>query len=288
MRPMPKMIPVLLLCSLFSGASLLVANADATTAPTAPPEIIHTISRPLCSALQSKIRPGIGMLLQNDDTIAKSPAFFKDYAQAQFAKSESGQSFNVMRLSNLVLPIANNLLAIQKLLNDPSVFPADEKSSDDKAKNELKKQLLESVAQQQASLDLINGFVETQNLADMQHEGFGFIHAIAGGGGGSGASGQSGQDKLLGQISATPNPLTPNGGGFDDTVINAGLPTNPYELDLSRIPGLSLGYNPLSRIREGVTFTQNESKRTEGTLAKSVMDAVRSCGGGQAEPGKPN
>ena len=278
---MPKMIPALLLCSLFSGASVLAAYADPTPAPTAPPEIIHTLSRPLCSALQTKIRPGIGMLLQNDETIAKSPAYFKDYAQAQFAKSDSGQSFNVMRLSNLVLPIANNLIAIQKLLDDPSVFPANEKSSDDKAKNALKKQLLESLAQQQASLDLINGFVETQNLADMQHEGFGFIWSIANSG-----QNQGNQSQLLKQISATPDPSKPD--PFDNTVINAGLPTNPYEVDLSRIPGLSLGFNPVNAIREGLTFTQSESQRTEGALSKSVMDAVRSCGGGQAEPGKPN
>jgi hypothetical protein len=276
---MKSLCAALLLSGLLATSGFALAQTQAPSSPPrssgVPPEIYRTTVRPLCSALRTKIQPAIGMMLQNDDLIAKSPAQFKEYSQGQFAKSDAQRSLALVRLSNLVTPIADNAIAIEKLLDDPNVFPPNERTSDDKQKNELKRQLLISLAQQQASLDIINGFVETQNLADMQHEGFGFLNAIA-------TSDSSKKTKsALDNISPTPDPQG-RPSAFDDTLINAGLPTNPYELDITKIPGLTLGYNPLSKIKEGVEFTQSESKRTEGTLAKTVMDTVRLCGGPQS------
>lgn len=273
---MSKSIAALLLCSLLSSASLVAAKADTVPQSSGTlPEIYHTTARPLCSALQNKIKPSIGMLDQNDKAIAKSPAFFNEYNKVKFAAGDEGggTSLALMHLSGLVLPLADNVLAIQKLLNDPNVFPAHEQSIDDQKKNELKKQLLKTLAQQQAALDIINGFVETQDLADMQHQGFGYLQAIAGN-----DTGKS--NKLLAQIQPTANPqgAPPV---FDDTLINAGVPANPYEVDVTKIPGLTLGYNPVSKLKDGVEYTQAESKRTESTLIKSVLDAVRLCNGPQ-------
>ena len=279
---MPKIFrAALTFCALLSVSGLALAQT-ATPLPTSPPsssgrppEIYHTTVRPLCSALRSKIMPAMAMMMDNDKKIAESPALFKEYSLGQFAKSDAQRSLALVRLSNLVIPIADNAIAIEKLLNDPNVFPPNERTSDDKQKNELKKQLLASLAQQEASLDIINGFVETQNLADMQHEGFGFLNAIA-----SSDSSKS-PNSALSNIAPTPDPLG-RPGAFDDTLINAGLPTNPYEIDITKIPGLTLGYNPLSKLKEGVEFTQSESKRTEGTLATTVIAAAHTCGAGQS------
>lgn len=267
----------LVLGGLLSTSGVAVAQ---TPQPSSPPhssgqlpEIYHTVSRPLCSALRTKIQPSVGMLLQNDETIAKSPALFKEYSLGQLSQSDAQRSLSLVRLSNLVGPLADNVIAIEKLLTDPSVFPQNERTVDDKKKNELKRQLLQSLAQQQASLDIINGFVETQNLADMQHQGFAYLNAIANP---STSSKSSSSKNLLSNVIATPDPLgRPN--AFDDTLINAGLPTNPYELDITKLPGLTLGYNPVTKLKEGVEYTQSETQKSEGALAKTVMDTVRLC-----------
>ena len=83
------------------------------------------MSRPLCSALATKIRPAVALMIQNDATIAKSPPLFKDYIELSASGSNAGRNMAVMRLESLVTPLVQNSLAIQKLLDDPSVFPSD-------------------------------------------------------------------------------------------------------------------------------------------------------------------
>ncbi|MBV8637052.1 MAG: hypothetical protein JO322_03145 [Candidatus Eremiobacteraeota bacterium] len=246
---------------------------------TAPPEIYHTVVHPVCSALSTKIRPAIGMLLENDQLIGKSPAMFKEYGMAQFNQSDAQKNMTILHMEDLVTPLADNVLAIQKMLEDPSVFPPAARDQEDQRTLNLKNQLLESLADQQAALDIINGFVETQQLADMQHEGFGYIYAISG----EGQNRNTGGVDPLHNIAPTADPLHPQ--PFDDTVINAGLPTNPYEIDLTRVPGLTLGYNPVKSLQEGVEWTQSEGQKHEATLAKSVVQTVRLCGGQVPAPG---
>src|SRR5262249_23107328 len=155
-------------------------------------------------------------------------------------------------------------LAIQKLLEDPSVFPPKPQNQEDQRTLDLKNKLMQSLADQQAALDIINGFVETQQLASMQHEGFGYINAIAN----DGQIRNTGGVDPLHNIAPTADPLHPQ--PFDDTVINAGLPTNPYEIDLTRVPGLTLGYNPVKSLQEGVEWSQSDGQKHEDTLAKTV------------------
>jgi hypothetical protein len=243
---------------------------------TAPPEIYHTVVHPVCSALATKIRPAIGMLLENDKIIGESPAMFKEYGMAQFNQSEAQQSMTVLHMENLVTPLANNVLAIQKLLEDPSVFPPKAQNQEDQRTLDLKNKLMQSLADQQAALDIINGFVETQQLATMQHEGFGYINAIAN----DGQNRNTGGVSPLHNIAPTADPLHPQ--PFDDTVINAGLPTNPYEIDLTRVPGLTLGYNPVKSLQEGVEWSQSDGQKHEDTLAKTVVATVKLCGGQEA------
>ncbi len=240
---------------------------------TAPPEIYHTVVHPVCSALAAKIRPAIGMLLENDQIIGKSPGMFKEYGMAQFNQSDAQKSMTVLHMENLVTPLANNVLAIQKMLEDPSVFPPKARDQEDQRTLDLKNKLLQSLADQQAALDIINGFVETQQLADMQHEGFGYIYAIAGR---EQRTNTGGVDPLH-NISPTADPLHPQ--PFDDTVINAGLPTNPYEIDLTRVPGLTLGYNPVKDLQQAVEWAQSDGQKHEDTLAKTVVQTVKLCGG---------
>lgn len=278
----PTLATALLAAFLACIASAVAApKASPSPAPvplkTAPPEIYHTVVHPVCSALATKIRPAIGMLLENDKLIGQSPSMFKEYGMAQFNQSEAQKSMTVLHMENLVTPLANNVLAIQKLLEDPSVFPPGARDQEDLRTLDLKNKLMQSLADQQAALDIINGFVETQQLASMQHEGFGYIYAISG----DGQRRNTGGVDPLHNIAPTADPLRPS--PFDDTVINAGLPTNPYEIDLTRVPGLTLGYNPVKSLQEGVEWSQSDGKKHEDTLAKTVVSTVKLCGG--QEPG---
>src|ERR1700678_3313707 len=65
---------------------LLVATATIAATPTPsatpPPQIDRVVSRPLCSELRQRIKPAIGMIMENDATIRKSPDLFKQYNSA--------------------------------------------------------------------------------------------------------------------------------------------------------------------------------------------------------------
>lgn len=270
---MPNRLSAALLCALLGTA--VAANASTPApAPTSSslPEIYHSVSRPLCSALVTKVQPVIAMLAQNDVTIAKSPPMFKEYVLAKTSQSNGSKDLALQHLEYLVTPLVNNTLTIQKLLDDPSVFPPNPRTDDEKRLAELKAQMLESLAAQQAALDIINGFVDTQNMADMQHDGFGFIGAI------TGNNSTSNAKNAVSQMFGTPDPLG-RPPSFDDTAINAGLPTNPYEYNLPNIPGLALGYNPVSHLRDGVIWTQGEGAKSEGRLTKTVVETAKLCGG---------
>lgn len=261
-----------LIAAVLIGA-LTAATPTPMPIPTAPslPTIYHSMTRPLCSSLQDRIKPALGMMIENDRTIAKSKPYFQDYIQRSFDQSGAGQNMAVMHLESLVTPLVKNTLAVQKLLEDPSVFPAVARSADDQRLLDIKVKMLRALAAQEAALDIINGFVTTQQLGQMQHEGFGYISAITG----SGNPNQNNQG-VTDLIGATPNPMHPQ--AFDDFAIQAGLAPNQYEIDPTTIPGLALGYNPISKLKEGITWTQDIGKKEAVPLVQSILAAATSCG----------
>jgi len=276
------LIAIVLTAALVVPAAAATAPAPSPTPPNLP-EIYHTVSTPLCSALGTTIRPAIALMLQNDATIAKGTPLFGDYIKMSAAGSSAGQDMSVHRLNNLVTPLVQNTLAIQKLLEDPSIFPAKAQTDQDKQLLQLKEQMLKTLATQQASLDIINGFVQTQQLGEMQHEGFGYLHAITGQNGPGDTSQQQ-----PGQAGMNSAPQVPLAGGadptsqtpqaFDDLVLQAGLAPNQYEIDPTKIPGLAVGYNQIGKLKDGLVWTQDESKKAEAPLSQSIVSASRSCG----------
>jgi hypothetical protein len=251
--------------------AILFAVASPAAAPTQPPEIYHAISRPLCSALQTSIGPALGLMIQNDRTIAKSPALFQEYLNAR-SSDDSRQDMAVLHLENLIEPLATNVLAIQKLLENQSVFPAHPATGDERRLATIQQQMFAALAAQQAALDIISGFVDTQQLSAMQHEGFGYISEMTGPG-----VGNQGNAAVTQAIGPTPDPLHPS--AFDNTALQAGLTPNPNEINLASVPGLQLGYNPIGRLKDGLVWTQDQSKKAETALSSSVVEAADICGG---------
>jgi hypothetical protein len=92
----------------------------------------------------------------------------------------------------------------------------------------------------------------------LQHAGEGYISQIAQ------------PDVNTGGSTPGPNPLTtdPN---------YAGLPPNPYSIDPASIPGLTLGYNPVTRLVGALHWTIAQTSERENDAAKAVMSSAAVC-----------
>jgi hypothetical protein len=247
---------------------------------TPPPTIYHIVTRPLCGELHEHIAPAIGMMLQNDTTIKKSPALFKQYNDARLygsdpstatgqsndpvsgdpgGTSNPAQNMALQGMENLIRPIANNIIAIQTALDAPELRTGTGRPEDDQRLQDIRDKLLKALATQNASLDIISGFVDTQQMADLQHAGEAYISSIS-------------QPDTSGAKLSTPapNPLEQNPN-------YAGLPPNPYDIDLANVPGLTLGYNPVTRLLEALRWTIDQTATRENDAAKAVMSSAALC-----------
>lgn len=286
---------VLTIAALALARPSSAAGTAASPAPkngTPPPQIYHIITRPLCSELHKHIAPAIGMMLQNDQNIKKGPELFSRYNRDALngadnsasngagapggvvMSGESGgssmtasQNIALLGMENLVSPIANNIIATQKLLDSPALTQGTGNPEDDKQLQDIRAKLLKALATQNAALDIISGFVATQQMGDLQHAGQEYISAMN-------------QPEQLGSktgATPTPNPLL-----FDTN--QAGLPPNPYDLNLAAIPGLTLGYNPVTRLLDALHWTIQETNSRENDAAKTVMNSAAECSAAQPKP----
>ncbi len=262
--------------------SVNAAGAAASPTATPPPQIYHIVTRPLCSELHKTIAPAIGMMLQNDSTIKKSPGLLHEYNSAALYGSDTGsamhqavpgdssgvsnssQNIALLGMENLIRPIANNIIAIQTLLDTPELMHGTGRPDDDKKLQEIRAKLLKALAAQNASLDIISGFVDTQQMADLQHEGEAYINGI--------------NQSDLRSGPSTPGPANP----LISNPNYAGLPPNPYTIDLASVPGLVVGYNPVTRLIDGLNWTIDQAAARENDAAKSVMAGASLCGSTQS------
>ncbi len=292
---MYKALPAVLILALAAIVSppSAAAGAAATPAPktgTPPPQIYHIITRPLCSELHKHIAPAIALMLENDRNIKKGPDLFSRYNLGALSGNDNSASNNagpkngvtmsdsngmtpsqnmaLLGMENLVSPIANNIIATQKMLDTPALTQGTGNVEDDKQLQEIRAKLLKALATQNAALDIISGFVATQQLGDLQHAGQEYIAAVNQGDQTGGRSSMS---------TPTPNPLM-----YDPQ--QAGLPANPYDLNLAAVPGLTLGYNPVTRLLDALHWTIQETSVRENDAAKTVMSSAAQCAGASPAP----
>jgi len=260
------------------AVALMVATFAVGATPTPPPQIYRVVTRPLCAELHEHIRPAIGMMLENDTNIKKGPDLFSHYNEAGLygddagaagqkdpapgdpgGNSNSSQNLALLGLENLIRPIANNIIAIQTILDTPALMNGTGRPEDDQHLQQIRKRLLQALAAQNASLDLISGFVDTQQMADLQHAGEAYISSISKPDTGTGG--------------ATPSPLNP----LAENPNYAGLAPNPYTIDPATIPGLTMGYNPVTRLRDALRWTIEQTAARENEAAKDVMSSAELC-----------
>ncbi len=143
----------------------VTAAAAPVASPTpAPPTTLKVIgnvrSTPFCTALRQTIGPAIASVLSNDELIASSkPAFVTLYRDDILAGSEARAHLDMNRLESLITPIVANVKRIDSLLaskpNDPKLIAMREK-------------LLAVAGQQKESLNVISGFIATEQLGEIQ------------------------------------------------------------------------------------------------------------------------
>jgi hypothetical protein len=206
------------------------------------------------------------MVLENDQRMAKSVPLFNRYNRAildsgsdSINVSTAEQDMTIQQMSYLVLPTARNLIAAQTLMDDPKFSSPTGNAADDATLAKMKQQLLETIAFQSASLDLINGFAQTQQMGELQHAGEEYLAAIQ-------------TTDATTQTQAATGPATQ----YQDPS-NPGITQNPYSLDVSMIPGLAIGYNPITHIIGGMQWLQTETAKREDAAGKTIMAALSQC-----------
>jgi hypothetical protein len=294
-------LAILSFAALASAPQMAVVGVAATAAPkgTPPPEIYHIVTRPLCAELHQHIAPAIAMMLQNDRTIKQSPKLFSQYnlsalngvdnsvsnsvgTSANGAAVTSGdasdgtlnadQNMALLGMENLISPIANNIIETQKLLDSPALMQGTGNPEDDKQLKDIRAKLLQALATQNAALDIVSGFVATEQMGDLQHSGQEYIAAIN-------SSDQTNSRGGTVSMSGTPspNPLMQNAN-------QPGLPPNPYDIDLANVPGLTLGYNPVTRLLTALRWTIAETEKRENTASVAVMNGAQQCAAPSPQP----
>ena len=147
-------------------AATVVAAPVPSPSPTPQPilKVIGSVrSTPFCSELHEIIGPAIVSVLANDDLIASSkPAFATLYRDDVLVGSEARAHFDLYRLEKLETPIIANVKRVDALL---------EKKPDDPKLQAMRAKLQAVAVQQKASLNVISGFVATEQMGELQLAG---------------------------------------------------------------------------------------------------------------------
>lgn len=243
--------------------------------PTATPlkTIYHAHVSPLCTGLRRVIGPAIGHMLSSDKYIANSKPLLHDFAKAAATgQSQGAQDIAVSRLEGLIGPLVKNTEAVDKLLSDPYAFPKVAYSDDDQKLLQMRAQLRAVNEQQKKALDIISGFVDTQQLGELQAAGHDYDAAL------KADASNRGQ---------TPNPAPT---APPAAILNAGVtnetndPTRAADPRYKNTDSL-VGANPLNVFENAIASYQQDIASTEQDAAKTVVSAVPLCGG--RVPGQP-
>lgn len=258
------------------SASPAAAGITPSPKPTPLKTISHIRTSPLCTGLRKSITPAVAKVLQSDQIIASSKPLFKTFVNASTDRqAKPAQDMAVMRLEQLVGPLVANTQRVDQLLSNPYAFPKVARSDDDRQLMKMRAQLQAVNDQQKHALDVISGFVATQQLADLQAAGHEMDNVT---------------NPNIKSEMPTPGPLSPT--PMTPTILNAGVGNDTNDptrkLDPRFHPGgNSLAASPLDVFGNAIASYQHDIQSSEQAAAKSVLEAVPLCGGhvpGQPEP----
>jgi hypothetical protein len=253
---------------MWTTLAMTVALATPAPAATPPKTIVQIHVSPLCTGLRQNIGPAIGKVLQNDKTIADSRPLLRGYVKAVASNSLS-KDMQISRLERSITPLVKNTAAIEKLLNDPFIFPKVAVTDADRQLLQIRANLEQVVAQQKGALDVLSGFIDTEQLGQLQLAGKEYqnltsTHEMPNAQGAAGAASAR-------QIAPTPPP---------SGVLNAGVQSTPGQATDPRLQetGYSIGHNPLDVFDQAIAQYQAQLQASEGQAADLVVKALPLCG----------
>ena len=253
----------------------LVLGAGSNVPATPPPTIIHEQVSPFCQAFKNSVRHSVEGILTNDQIIALSkPTFLKlarDWDTPPTAVQGGlpspnhpiGSSHNSPavlmeenRLEQIAGALAHNIEIIQKLLNDPQVFPPKSLTSGDRDLIALKQQLETVISEQQKQLNVIYGATDTYSFESLNGRG----DPVAG------ATGASEHNKALND----------NNNYFSSgSLMGAGAPKDMNPATSADLQVISS--SPYGRFYQAVEVEQNQTKTLESSLASTLMQDASQC-----------
>ncbi len=150
---------------------MLAQTPAATPSPQASPlkQIIDVKSRALCTTLGSKIQIALVGLMKNDEVIEAGKRTFEKMAWDQ-AQGSKALEIDRLQLKNAVAAMVHNLYSIDQVLDDPSRFPTNPATDDERVADRMKGALQAVEDRQKVQLNILNGTVETEALSGMRHE----------------------------------------------------------------------------------------------------------------------
>ncbi len=142
----------------------------------------------------------------------------------------------------------------------------------------MRAHLAQVLIQQKRALDLVSGFVDTQQLGELQAAGHEYDKAI------NSTQTASGPGNSTNQPPAT-SPTAPPADILNAGVTNAqNDPGRQYDPRYSNT-GSVLGYNPLNIFDQQMHEYQTNISQSESLASQAILKAVPACGG--RAPGSP-
>jgi hypothetical protein len=139
--------------------------------PVATPlkQIIDVRARTLCTTLGSSIQVTLVGLMKNDQVIEVGRKAFVKMGWDDVQGSH-GQQMDRLIVQNAVSSLVRNLAKIDHLLDDPTRFPVNPQTDDERAADRMKLALEAVEDRQKDQLNVLNGTVETFALSEMRHD----------------------------------------------------------------------------------------------------------------------
>lgn len=242
-------------------------TAAPSPSPSSTPlkEIGRVGSTMYCAMLGKQIAPALQGLMKTDESISAGHRTFTKLSEDALSHSHGRLALDRSNLGQVVSIAAQNLELVQRLLN-PTNFPAEPATDEDKSALELRTLLQAVATQQNAALNILSGTLETDLMGQMQSEFDTNMRSAIGKPGGT----------------STPGPGTNSPGPVDESqyVGVAGLPDNGPNSQFST-KNLASGTTARRTIYDSLAFEVEVQQRriaiSENAATRAVIQAVPLC-----------
>lgn len=265
---------------------LLIADAPGPAPSATPPlkTIIRVQSAPLCAAFATNVLYVINGLQADDRLIESTEPVLIQMGKDYLPVSDVGRPFGKRvrfggahdpspalvlddeHLNKVTDAIVRNLARIDAALDDPTRFPTDGKTDDERNELVLRSQLEAVADQQRKTLNVLYGLSDTLSLQQLVAKGDGLQGTASGGGGAGGQVGQADQDPSFRDV------LSASDRGRDAPVD----PTVDQDPAISHLP-TDLTNSPIARFYLSVADHQRYTASAENALTRSVVATAAAC-----------